>query len=654
PKVSAIEVLPSNPFFINITDFSKVSDPGFGKGVALGDYDSDGDIDIFVVNALKTNNLFNNNSFGTFTNATKNAELGLPGGGEAAVWGDYDNDGNLDIYVVRNLIPNLLFHNDGDGTFTETALLAGVGHQGRGRAAAWGDYDNDGALDLFVANAGPNVLYHNSGDGTFKDLTRGSGVENLTWSSGATFGDYDNDGYLDLLVTYLDSTFSSSNILYHNNGNSTFTGMDLGINGFGSAFADYNNDGYLDIFIISMLNPFGVGKYHLYRNNGDGTLSDIAESVGLSSNVAGYGAAWGDFDNDGFLDLYIAHSRQPNQFYHYNGDGTFSEIADSAGVIDGNSAKAVSLGDFDNDGDLDIYLIQEGEKNILYQNQGTGNNWLTIKTIGIQSNKSGIGTRVKIVTANSVQIREVSGGSGFHAQNSLPLEFGLGTATSVDTIEIRWPSGTVDVYTRISAVNQVYEAVEGIALPVELISFFNKVEGNQVILQWTISNTVNFYGFQVERSLDGIHFQKVGFVPILNNSHQTRYYQWSAKALAPGIYYYRLKMLKADGTFEFSSVLEVNIGLPSDYALSQNYPNPFNQTTTIRYTLPKPDRVTIKIYNLLGHEVRTLVEMPKEAGYHAVDWDGKDKMATQVAAGIYFYIMKSSDFKDFKKLLLLR
>jgi hypothetical protein len=549
-----------------------VADPGFGLGVALGDYNGDGAVDIFVVNASKTSALFRNNGFGTFVNQTRPAGL-LADGSEAAVWGDYDNDGFLDLYVVRILKPSLLYRNLGNGTFVDVAFPARVTNEEAGRSAAWGDFDNDGYLDLFVANAGPDRLYHNNGNGTFSEISLSAGLENPTPSTGGIWGDFNNDGYLDLLVTHFDNRLSPSNLLYYNNHNRTFAGLQLGQNGLGATTGDYDNDGDLDIFMISILSPPGFGEPVLFRNNGDGAFTDVTESAGLSSSVASRSAAWGDFDNDGWLDIYLLSGSEARQIFRNDGDGTFSDISDSAGVAGDALAKALASGDFDNDGDLDIYVANEGKPNVLYQNQGRGNNWLMVKTEGRISNRAGIGARVRLIAGALSQTREVSGGSGFRSQDSLPVEFGLGKRAMVDTLRIYWPSGIVDTYAEIRNINRIFEAKEGLSVSVDTMT--------------------------------------------------------------------------------------ANAGLPIDYSLSQNFPNPAIQNaravslTTLRYALPKPGKVSLKIYNILGQEIFVLEDKYQTAGFHTVYWNGRDKNGIPVRSGIYFYQLKSGGHESRKKMIVL-
>ena len=333
---------------------------------------------------------------------------------------------------------------------------------GQARGAAWGDYDNDGNLDIYIANEGPpNVLYRNNGDGTFTNVARQAGVADINDGGGVAFGDYDDDGDLDLCVANL---FGAPNVLYRNNGDGTFTdvtafaGVGDSGNGHGVVFADYDNDLDMDILLINQ----GEANV-LYRNNGDGTFTDISREAGIVGPGPTRGVAVGDLDNDGDLDIYMANTNRANILYSNNGDGTFSDITLNAGVGDTGGGLGVALGDYDNDNDLDIYVVNwDHQANFLYRNNGNEDNWLQVKTVGTVSNKAAIGTRVKVIAGELAQMREVSGGSGFCSQDSLPVEFGLGKRAKADRIEIRWPSGIVQTLTDVPA-NQTLTVTEEIS-----------------------------------------------------------------------------------------------------------------------------------------------------------------------------------------------
>ena len=468
-----------------------------GRGSAWGDYDNDGDLDIFAVGAYVPHALYRNNGDGTFTNVATQAGVADPRGGWGSLFADYDNDGDLDLYVTRGgwsgAAENTLYRNNGDSTFADVTKEAGVQDPQSSFCATFGDYDNDGYLDLYIADGvigdgGANVLYHNNGDGTFTNMALQAGVANRGRSLGVVFGDYDKDGHLDLHLV----NFGQSNVLYHNNGDGTFTdvtestGMKLPITDpFVTFFFDYDNDSDLDIFIsnsgsfhafiacqITGQAPQNSDRQVLYRNNGDGTFTDVTREAGLYKSFGAMGANFGDVDNDGYLDIYLATGApqmgrlESDALLRNNGDGTFSDMTHLVGVGNIGKGHGVTFGDYDDDGDLDIYVPVGGAfvgdqwPNLFYRNQGNANQWLVIKTVGVKSNRDGIGAKVTVTAGNLKLYAEVSGGCGFGSTNSLPVEFGLGNHAKAEQVKIEWPSGHVDTLLNLNA-NQIIVTTEG-------------------------------------------------------------------------------------------------------------------------------------------------------------------------------------------------
>ncbi len=496
-----------------------------GCGVAFFDYDNDGWLDIFVVNGTRvegfskgqepTNHLYRNNRDGTFSDVTEKAGLVHSGWGQGVCVGDYDNDGFDDLFVTY-WGKNILYHNNGDGTFTDVSEKAGVaGTRTRwSTGCAFVDYDRDGHLDLFVANyidladfknwplpeSGPctyksvmvacgppglpgakNILYHSNGDGTFTDVSEKSGITQArgTYGLGVLTGDFDNDGWPDIYV----ANDSQPSALYRNNRDGTFT--DVGITagvaysqdgkpqaGMGVTAADYDCDGWLDIFRTN----FSEDTSSLYHNGGQGVFDDVTFPAGLGMNTRylGWGCAFVDIDNDGWADIFVCnghiypeirrlpldiHYEEPKIVYYNLKNGRFKDISKELGdaILEPTSTRGCAVGDFDNDGDLDIVTNPvNGYPQLLRCDAATGNHWLKIRTLGTRSNRSGIGARIKCVTGAHQQIDEVRSGGGYASQNDLRVHFGLGQATKVDKIEIRWPSGLVDVLENVPADRVVY------------------------------------------------------------------------------------------------------------------------------------------------------------------------------------------------------
>ena len=474
PKIALSQVT-----FTDVTETANVDNSARGMGAAWGDYNNDGMIDIYVSNYKDKNILYRNNGSGVFSDVTDAADVGNTDASADIAWGDYNNDGFLDLFLVNDVGPGfgakkVLYKNNGDGTFTNVAKEAGVENIAFGMGGAWSDYNNDGYLDAFVTNNAHvmicegqhNKLFRNKADGTFEDVTDTAGVGDLGNGMGAAWCDYDNDGYQDLYVLNFDnsnlpSPENTPSILYKNNGNGTFTeitstaGAGNALGGFGVAWGDYNNDGNMDVFIANLMDVLPSAKNVLFMNNGDGTFSDVTDSAGVGDEDESTEVTWVDYDNDGDLDLHVVNggigASQACVLYRNNGNGTFTDIAEEAGIRYIGHAEGASWGDYDNDGDMDLYLVNYREPNVLYRNNGNSNHWIIIKTVGTKSNRAGIGARVKVTTGTISQIREVDGGSGFCSQDSLWVHFGLNSYETIDTLEIRWPGGKVQTLSGVKA-----------------------------------------------------------------------------------------------------------------------------------------------------------------------------------------------------------
>ncbi len=446
--------------------------------------------------------------------------------GSGVAWFDYDNDGWLDLFFVNGTrlggFPKgeepttHLYHNNRDGTFSDVTKQSGLARAGWGQSVCVGDYDNDGFDDLFISYYGKNALYKNNGKGAFTDVSEKAGVAGAKtrWGSGATFVDYDKDGDLDLFVAnYIDLDLKTAptpetgpclykgvmvacgppgleggkNILYRNNGDGTFT--DIGVEagaayssdgkpqaGMGVGVGDYDGDGLLDIFKTN----FSGDTSTLYRNLGvkSGLLNfddvTFTAGIGVNTRFLGWGCGFVDFDNDGWLDIFLVNGHvypevekltteagypQRKVLYQNQRNGSFKDVAEKVGgpLVEPTASRGCAFGDFDNDGDVDVAINPVNDFPVLLRtDSATNNNWISIKLIGVKSNRDGVGARIRVVTDGKTQIDEVRSGGSYYSQNDLRVHFGLGKATKAQTIEARWPSGVVDTLNDVAAGQVVF------------------------------------------------------------------------------------------------------------------------------------------------------------------------------------------------------
>ncbi|MCC7261111.1 MAG: VCBS repeat-containing protein [Candidatus Latescibacteria bacterium] len=424
-----------------------LNEGGTGYGMAWGDYDGDGDQDIFIARPNGANSLYRNNGNGTFTEAHTAAGLVANTAASAGVWGDYDNDGNLDLYVANGPGNSALYRNNGSGVFTDVTSTAGVTNNGNANMATWVDYNNDGSLDLFVVNYDiTERLYRNNGNGTFTDVASSAGLANVVpYTYDCTWGDYDNDGDQDV---HIGSFGNDLNGLFRNDGG-IFTDVTAATHArvtgavLGGSWGDYDNDGDLDLFLGRE-----TTSTVLLRNDGVAGFTQIVFNAGVS-----WSGGWGDYDNDGYLDLYSTARLFRNQ----GGTLTAVNIGVSGGLD--NDRGGAAWADIDNDGDLDLYDVVHGGTNKFFRNNGTPNRWLQVKLVGTVSNKAAIGAQVTAIVGTVQRRQDVEGGSGLFGQSSLPVEFGLGSTTTVDQLTVRWPSGIVQTLNNVST-NQILTVTE--------------------------------------------------------------------------------------------------------------------------------------------------------------------------------------------------
>ena len=451
--------------------------------------------------------LYRNDGKGHFDDVTPSTGIGARGWGMGACVADYDNDGAQDVYVTA-FGPNLLFRGSGDGTFTDVTTRANVGDPHWSTNCAFADYDRDGDLDLYVANyltfsertvprrgatpdckylgadvmcgpkglAGePDVLYRNNGDGTFTDVSRGAGIADPGgYGFGVLFSDLDDDGWPDIFV----ANDSVANLLFHNNRNGTFaeTGLvsGLALSGDGKPqasmgvdAADYDGDGRLDVFVTN----FSQDYHTLYRNGGP-FFTDVSHQAGVvtpSLAYLGWGTGFADFDNDGLVDLFVANGhvypeidrrgtrttyRQRKQLFRNTGNGRFREATDEAGggLLIEKSSRGAAFGDYDNDGDVDVLVINLNDRPTLLRNDtAAGNSWITLKLVGRSSNRDAVGARVWLEHARAPQVAEVRSGGSYLSHNDMRVHFGLGQRPDPGPITVRWPDGATERFEGLQA-----------------------------------------------------------------------------------------------------------------------------------------------------------------------------------------------------------
>jgi hypothetical protein len=490
------------PRFRDVAPKLGLNTVGLSGGAIADDFDNDGWLDIAVSdwNPGAQLRFFRNNGDGSFTERTDEAGLHGLFGGLNLIQADYDNDGDLDIYVLRGAWldkagrhPNSLLQNNGKAHFRDVTFEAGLGeHHYPTQTAAWADYDNDGDLDLYVGNESfPCQLFRNNGGGTFSDVAGAAGVTNDDFAKGVIWGDYDSDRYPDLYV----SNFGGPNRLYHNNRDGTFT--DLAAEGnvaypfksFPAWFWDFNNDGNLDLFVSAYerrvedvaayyldLPPMDTEPDSLYRGDGTGSFDEVGLDVNLNHITQPMGSNFGDLDNDGFLDFYLGtgypeyEGLMPNLLFRNVGGARFVDVTTAAGLGHLQKGHGVAFADFDHDGDQDIFAELGGAYagdvfgNALFENPGFGNRWLVVKLVGVTSNKSAIGVRIRADILEGDKERSVhrwvnSGGS--FGANPLRQHLGLGRAEAVQSLEIYWPTSDQTQVFQDVGVNQFIVVTEG-------------------------------------------------------------------------------------------------------------------------------------------------------------------------------------------------
>lgn len=482
--LTIIPMMAGAQYFDKVTGVPPANNYAKAYSASWGDYNNDGLDDLIQTDngTGKHNILFKNLGNGVFVKDTLNSIYGSTATNTMGTcWGDYNNDGNLDLLVVNNMNSgagvhnNYLYRNDGEGQWTLITDSPIYTDHGWAISGSMVDYDNDGWLDIYIANFDTvNFLYHNNGNGTFTRVynTAGPIVTDNYHSYTAVWADYDNDGWQDCyVVNYFYSLPGENNALYRNNHDGTFSkDMSLVVNNdhatdMGASWGDYDNDGNLDLFTTAYCGAVYSPNNYLYRNNGDGTFTFMNTLVPSMASNQSYGSAWLDFNNDGQLDLVVATNKtgdRHNYLYRNDGSGVFTNIPTDPVAADALRSMGVSISDYDNNGYPDIYIDSYSSTTEpgMYRNKGGSNNWIALKLVGTVSNRSAIGARITLWNGGQKQVREVASATGLYCSSSLKQIFGLGANTSFDSLTVRWPSGLHQKFCNLP-VNQATVITEG-------------------------------------------------------------------------------------------------------------------------------------------------------------------------------------------------
>ena len=685
---------------------------------AFADIDNDGDLDLYISRLRKNygassflpapNRLYRNDSNGSniiFTNITQDAGVGDAGYGASILFGDINNDGYADLFISNWDSPNSLYLNvtkNDTIKFSDISLSSGIRDRinSKDRGAVMGDFDNDGDLDIFICSEGKNQLYRN--DSNCKDSIKFTNISNECGfsidnsSTGAVAGDFDMDGDLDIFVC----NYRQQNRFYENISSNRLIKFrevaekiglrDLGPYGLGMASwaadaGDFDNDGDLDLYITNDTGAYQSDATNLlYRNDsspGHLKFTNVTKhtntgGIGPANDPSGIrssdGLTFGDFDNDGFLDIYIctysciSHSNMllynfsKNLSYEY-----FSDISPYINIDSPIQSNSAIVGDIDNDGDLDIFVSNGINKPWLLQNRKNDNNYIKVKLIGTESNKSAIGTKLWLYNANHFSInsligyREIKCGSGFFSLNSQICHFGVDENNYYD-LKITFPSKKTlflenilaPQFLKIKEPNSKPPVLSGIpditfanndTFSLFLNKYVHDPDTPICSLKWKIWVSNDSLSFSVDTLDNVINFYADNFIGKINAiiyvSDETNL--WDSDTIS------------VDITASHSGITKKEM-LPLKYCLYPNFPNPFNPFTTIEYDIPKITKIRVRIFNVLGNHIRTLVNRRQAPGHYSLTWDGQDKQHHNVPSGIYICQLKAGKFVTSRKMLLVR
>ncbi len=688
-----IAIIYAQAVFYDITEQTgtEYSYPHFhshlGAGVTIVDINNDG-LDDIISSTYTGDNIkvFMNMGNLNFSESASNLGISTLDESKQVLVADYNNDGYNDLYIINHFNSSVLYKNINNEYFVDVTLESGLTQESIAyRAGAWFDYNKDGFLDLFIVNYDPeheNIFYENNGDGTFSDITLSAGVGGGLEKTALVVAafDYDNDGWADI---YVGNDREQGNYLYKNMHNGTFldvsenSGAGIPVSSMAVAICDYENDNDLDIYITNVED----GNKFL-KNNGDGTFSEIADELGLSINRITWGANFIDFNNDGLQDLYVASAcdemlticddgilSNNDLLFIQNDDYSFVDYTDYSGLNDNYMSYGSAMGDIDNDGYVDLYVLHEFTTNILYLNQYANiyenNNWLKIKLEGKVSNYNAIGSRIYVYSSGQTYMKEVIVGSSYESQDSYRKVFGLGTAEAVDSIAVLWPSGNSSKFFNIQANQEITVDESG-----EIFCDYGSIDlgcgcGNPEAI-----TNYDCYGRCInDEDNDGICYE-LDDCPNVYNPLQS---DDDGDGLADACidtdddndllidcwnYWYNDGILLSDieKTNLINSgvckdfTLENNNLLPSSIEFVSSFPNPFNPLTTISFNIITPSVVDISIYDINGYKVKELSQNFYNSGFHKLDWTPD----SHISSGIYFVSLKTSDSFINHKILYLK
>jgi hypothetical protein len=581
--------------YTDVTSQMGISVAGLGSGAGWADFDGDGDLDLIVSNSSSGMIIYLFRNDGTrFVDVSGSS--GITGQARNFAIGDYDNDGRPDVATISfGYQQTRLFRNKGGMQFDDVSSAAGI-FGTYGWRCAWVDYDNDGHLDFFQCGSSSNYLFRNKGNGTFEERAAAAGI--TSGGRSCAWFDYDNDGWQDC---YLGA--SAANLLYHNKKNGTFeevaatAGVADPNRTSGVCAGDFNADGHFDLYSVNISSPSNT----LYKNLGTGRFQNITYSAGVADVGDGRTGTFLDLDYDGLVDLFSSNHINPNRLYRNNGNETFTDIAGQINIAQPMDPFGTAFGDYDGDGDIDVFLATHfGNK--LLRCDGVTNHWLVARLVGTQSNKNAIGARARLSFGGKVEYGRVDGGHGMGDSDSFELEFGLGAATNADRITVWWPSGRVESWFNLGSDKYV-TLTEGTGeVPVKLAYFRALPRRGAVALEWA-AETASYAGFNLYREAAPEEARRRVNAELIAGRSPFRFLD---REVAPGERYrYWLEAVEETGRPELFGPVEATAG---EAARALRFlgaaPNPAREATTITFAAAREEEVVLELFDAAGRRLR--------------------------------------------------